>query len=79
VGILAGEKWPGWMVAVGTFGLGVGIEVAQRFVPGRGFEWLDVEADAVGVGLGWALGAAAAWMLRRLGRGAEKGAAGASR
>lgn len=74
VGVVAGERWRGWMVAAGTFGLGVGIELAQRFVPGRGFEWLDVGADALGVGVGWAIAAVWGWVMRR--RTAAKGAAG---
>jgi VanZ family protein len=34
---------------------GVVIEVLQIFVPGRGFEWFDVLANAMGIGLGYGI------------------------
>lgn len=32
--------------------LGLGIEAAQTFAPGRGFDWSDALVNAIGVGLG---------------------------
>ena len=64
-GLAAAEGRRGWLVALGTLGLGVGVEFAQRLVPGRGFEWQDVAADVVGVGAGWGVAAAVGWVLRK--------------
>lgn len=61
-GLAAAEWRRAWLVALGTMGLGMGIEFAQQLVPGRGFEWEDLAADAAGVAAGWAL--AAAWRRR---------------
>jgi VanZ family protein len=58
-GMAAAGLGPGWRVAAGTLGLGVAVELAQRLVPGRGFQFEDIAADAAGVAAGWA----AAWAL----------------
>lgn len=56
-------------VALALVAYGGAIEVLQLFVPGRSAEWGDLLADAVGVGLGWAVGSAAwRWFGRRCGR-----------
>jgi VanZ family protein len=41
--------------ALVAFGLGVGTEVAQTFVAGRGASWLDFSANGLGVlaAIGW--------------------------
>jgi hypothetical protein len=41
--------------AVGT-AVGVAVEVAQEYIPGRSFEWLDLLADSAGAALGVWLG-----------------------
>ena len=53
-----------WGVLPGMLVLGVLIEVAQYFVPGRSCEWLDLGADAVGIACGAAL-ALYIWVLAR--------------
>ena len=60
---LAGSVWFAYptlrlrgMVALFVYG-GL-IEIVQAFVPNRSAEWLDVLADAVGIGLGCAIAAA---------------------
>ncbi|MFO1337534.1 MAG: VanZ family protein [Burkholderiaceae bacterium] len=48
---------PGWALALGLLGFGVGIEIAQSFTPDREASSLDVLADVAGIGLGrWLLG-----------------------
>lgn len=48
---------PGWALALGLLGFGVGIEVAQSFTPDREASSLDVLADVAGIALGrWLLG-----------------------
>ncbi len=54
-------KWPqprqwGWLV-LALLAYGVGIEIAQSFLPPREADWHDVVADGVGI----ALGLLAAW------------------
>jgi VanZ family protein len=46
---------------------GVGLEIAQYFVPGRAFEWVDMAANIGGAFTGTALAALALRGLRRLG------------
>ena len=45
--------------------LAVALEVAQSFVPGREFAWLDVAANLAGLGIGMAVGARLEGMLSR--------------
>ncbi|MFG6415365.1 VanZ family protein [Roseateles sp. DC23W] len=64
VGVWA--QWPrprlwGWLV-LALLAYGVGIEIAQSFVPPREADWQDVVAD----GLGIALGLLAAWPFTRV-------------
>jgi VanZ family protein len=44
------------LIAVALIALGVGLEFAQKLTETRSFEYLDMAADAAGVGLGWLLG-----------------------
>lgn len=54
------KKWVG--VALVAAAVGLGVEMAQTMVPGRGFEWRDLAADGVGI----AVGLGAAWGLTYL-------------
>lgn len=52
------EHWPlsisSLLVSsVYSVGLGTGIEIAQRVVPGRNFSLLDILANCIGVGAGY--------------------------
>ena len=51
------RQW-GWLVAA-LVGYGIGIEIAQSFLPPREADWHDVVADSVGI----ALGLIAAWPI----------------
>jgi VanZ family protein len=51
------RQW-GWL-ALALVGYGIGIEVAQSFLPPREADWHDVVADSVGI----ALGLAVAWSI----------------
>lgn len=42
-----GLSW--WLVAAGLTGYGVGIELAQSFIPNRVASWGDVVADVAGI------------------------------
>lgn len=47
---------PGWALALGLLGFGVGIEIAQSFTPDRVASAADVLADLAGIALGrWLL------------------------
>jgi|SRR5687767_3212028 len=43
------------LIAVALIALGIALELAQLYVPGRTFEVADMVANAVGVSLGWLL------------------------
>lgn len=43
------------LITAGLLLYGAGIEVMQAWLPTREGSWLDWLADAVGIGLGWAL------------------------
>lgn len=65
---LAWGWWPkprqwGWVVLV-LLAYGIGIEIAQSFLPPREADWHDVVADSVGI----ALGLLAAWPIARVSR-----------
>lgn len=48
---------PGWALALGLLGFGIGIEMAQSFTPDREASSADVLADVAGIALGrWLLG-----------------------
>ncbi len=55
-----------WRIAVGLLAFGLIIELCQRLVGYRTAEWLDVGADAAGIVVGLAMGAAGfgGWCLR---------------
>ena len=55
------RQWP--MLVAALLAYGVGIEIAQSFLPPREADWHDVVADGVGI----ALGLLAAWPVARLG------------
>ena len=52
--------------ALGLLALGVAIELGQALTKYRSAEWLDLAADALGVGLGYllGLGRAGLWLAR---------------
>lgn len=54
----------GWRVALALAAFGAGVEVAQRWIPGRVFDWRDIAASVAGVLLAWI----AVWPLRRRGQ-----------
>lgn len=61
-----------WRVALALVAYGGAIELLQMQVPGRSAEWGDLLADAIGVGLGWAVGSAVLrWLDRHLTRAAS--------
>jgi VanZ family protein len=45
--------------------LACAMEVGQRFVPGRSFEWADMGIGAVACGVGWLLAGLSGGLLRR--------------
>jgi len=55
------RQWPALVAALLAYG--VGIEIAQSFLPPREADWHDVVADGVGI----ALGLLAAWPVAWLG------------
>ncbi|MEO6281264.1 VanZ family protein [Roseateles sp.] len=56
------RQWP-WLV-IALLAYGVGIEIAQSFLPPREADWHDVVADGFGI----AVGLLAAWPIAWLGR-----------
>ena len=55
--LYAGMLFPrdrGW-AALGLLIYGIKIEMLQLLVPWRSAEWMDIGADACGIGLGWLL------------------------
>lgn len=57
--------------ALGLLIYGIKVEMLQLLVPWRSAEWLDIAADAAGIGLGWCLlftpiQHALGWLDRRL-------------
>ena len=60
-----GNAWRWVQLAAGLMALGVAIEVAQLFVPGRQADAADLLADALGAAVGMLVAAALEWLLRR--------------
>jgi len=60
-----GKLWRWVQLAAGLMALGVAIEVAQYFVPGRQADAADLMADAIGAAAGMVIAAALEWVLRR--------------
>ena len=56
------RQWP--LIVAALLAYGIGIEIAQHFLPPREADWHDVVADSVGI----ALGLLAAWPFARFGR-----------
>ncbi|WP_457419777.1 VanZ family protein [Roseateles sp. P5_E7] len=54
------RQWP--LLFIALLAYGVGIEIAQSFLPPREADWHDVVADGIGI----ALGLLAAWPIARL-------------
>ncbi|RZL36859.1 MAG: VanZ family protein [Rubrivivax sp.] len=63
------RRW-GWLV-LALLAYGIGIEIAQSFLPPREADWHDVVADSLGI----ALGLLAAWPISWLSRAAAGAAA----
>ncbi|MBI4890226.1 MAG: hypothetical protein HY821_06340 [Acidobacteria bacterium] len=70
-GVAAAGWKRGWLVALGTFALGVALEFVQNLVPGRGYELPDVEANLLGVVVGWLCAEGWGWWARRRGAAAD--------
>lgn len=51
-----------WISLLGLVVYGAAIELLQLYVPGRSSEWLDLLADAIGIGVGAMM---AAYLLRK--------------
>ena len=69
--LLGRRAYPGRTMALlaGLLAYGALIEVLQSFTPNRSADWQDLEADAVGLALGWGAGRLAQAMRRlRAGR-----------
>jgi hypothetical protein len=48
--LVQAKKLRGWVfAALGTFGLGLSLEILQWWIFGNAFEWWDVRDDAIGV------------------------------
>jgi len=60
-----GKAWRWVQLWLGLMVLGVAIEVAQHFVPGRQADAADLLADALGASTGMVMAAALEWLLRR--------------
>ncbi len=52
-GVMAARPAQLIRVMTGMVAIAVAIEVAQIWIPGRAFEWLDLWADGVGMAVGW--------------------------
>lgn len=48
--VFIGRRWPH---VLGLGGFGLGLEVAQKWIPGRIFDWRDIVASLAGVALAW--------------------------
>lgn len=46
---LGSVKRPAWLLIIGCIAFSLIIEVAQMFIPNRGFEWPDLLANSLGV------------------------------
>ena len=59
LGVAACKAFPARRAAVlwALLGFGVLIEIVQSGMPSRSADWLDVVADAAGLGVGWCLSA----------------------
>lgn len=46
---MGSDKRPAWLLIIACIVFSLGIEVAQMFIPNRGFEWQDLLANSLGV------------------------------
>jgi VanZ family protein len=53
---MGSKKHPSWQIVVGCIGFSLLIEFLQQFIPNRGFEWLDLMANSLGVLTGVVVG-----------------------
>ncbi|GAA4365361.1 VanZ family protein [Kangiella marina] len=49
-------KRPWWLLMVACIGFSLIIELLQMFIPNRGFEWMDLAANSLGVICGVLMG-----------------------
>ncbi|WP_251360011.1 VanZ family protein [Kangiella sp. TOML190] len=52
---LGSKKHPSWQLVIGCIIFSLLIEFLQQFIPNRGFEWLDLLANSLGVVAGVSL------------------------
>jgi len=57
------RQWP--LLFIALLAYGVGIEIAQSFLPPRQADWHDVVADGVGIALGLLAAWAVTWLAGR--------------
>lgn len=53
---MGSKKHPSWQIVIGCISFSLLIEFLQQFIPNRGFEWLDLMANTLGVLAGALLG-----------------------
>lgn len=46
---MGSDRRPAWLLMVACIVFSLAIEIAQMFIPNRGFEWQDLVANALGV------------------------------
>jgi VanZ family protein len=63
--VLGFESRRGILAALSMIVLGVLLDFAQKFIPGRDFDWADIAANTVGVFAGLAVGRVILLVLRR--------------
>lgn len=49
---MGSKKHPSWQIVIGCIAFSLLIEFLQQFIPNRGFEWLDLVANSLGVVFG---------------------------
>jgi VanZ family protein len=65
-GVLLRERLTRIGLACALAFYGVGVELLQRFVPGRALEWKDVAANVAGAAAGWVVAEAVLWIRNTL-------------
>lgn len=53
---MGSKKHPSWQIVIGCILFSLLIEFLQQFIPNRGFEWLDLLANSLGVLAGVVVG-----------------------
>jgi len=46
---MGSERRPAWLLIIACIAFSLAIEIAQMFIPNRGFEWQDLLANSLGV------------------------------